>query len=72
MLNMADKKNSSQPLIRAIKEELLKLSQKTPGRTKVQELNGVTLSASGTWHVLFNRSFGVVFGNMSGYGVNIE
>ena len=48
MLNMADKKNSSQPLIRAIKEELLKLSQKTPGRTKIQELNGVTLSASGT------------------------
>ena len=48
MLNMTDKKNSSQPLIRAIKEELLKLSQKTPGRTKVQEVNGVTLSASGT------------------------
>lgn len=48
MLNMTDKKSSSQPLIRAIKDELLKLSQKTPGRTKVQELNGVTVSASGT------------------------
>ena len=48
MLNMTDKKSSSQPLIRAIKDELLKLSQKTPGRTKVQELNGVAVSASGT------------------------
>ena len=48
MLNMTDKKSSSQPLIRAIIDELLKLSQKTPGRTKVQELNGVTVSASGT------------------------
>ena len=48
MLNMTDKKSSSQPLIRAIKDELLKLSQKTPGRTKVQELNDVTVSASGT------------------------
>jgi len=31
---------SSQPLIQAIKQELLKLSHSTKGKTRVQELNG--------------------------------
>ena len=33
------KDSSSQPLIRAIKGELLKLSQSTRGKTKIQELD---------------------------------
>ena len=42
-LDMSDlgdfKKGSSQPLIRAIKEELLKLSQSSQGKTKITELS---------------------------------